>query len=289
MPDIYMITAAEVSQKVRELALSANIYLPEDVKSALAAAREAEVMPQARAVCGEIIKNAELAAEKHMPICQDCGMAVVFAELGQDLFIDGGIEDAINEGVRRAYADGWLRKSVVSDPLFARVNSRDNTPAVIHWRVVPGHSLKLTVAPKGMGSENMSRIFMLKPADGAEGVVKAAVRTMEEAGSNPCPPVVMGIGIGGNFETAPLVAKEALLVPCGRRNETDFYAQMEERILREVNRTGIGAAGIGGTVTALDVHIIARPTHIAGMPVAINLCCHALRHASGIIEGRLSA
>ena len=290
MAEIYMITAGEVSGKIRELSLSANIYLPEDVKSSLAAARDAEKMPQARAICGEILRNAELAAEKHMPICQDCGMAVVFAELGQDLIIEGGgIEDAINDGVRRAYADGWLRKSVVSDPLFARVNSGDNTPAVIHWRVVPGHSLKLTVAPKGMGSENMSRIFMLKPADGADGVVKAVVSAVEAAGSNPCPPVVLGIGIGGNFETAPLAAKEALLVPCGQRNDVAFYAGMEERILHEVNRLGIGAAGIGGTVTALDVHIIARHTHIAGMPVAINFCCHALRHASGIIEGRLHA
>ena len=290
MPEIFVITAAEVSDKVRELSLSANIYLPEDVKSSLAAAREAEMMPQARSVCGEIIRNAELAAEKHMPICQDCGMAVIFAELGQDLFVEGGgIEDAINDGVRRAYADGWLRKSVVSDPLFARVNSGDNTPAIIHWRIVPGHSLKLTVAPKGMGSENMSRIFMLKPADGADGVVKAVVSAVEDAGSNPCPPIVAGIGIGGNFETAPLAAKEALLVPCGRRNAIAFYADMEERILREINRLGIGAAGIGGTVTALDVHIIARPTHIAGMPVAVNICCHALRHASGVIEGRLTA
>ena len=290
MSEIYMITAGEVSDKVRELSLSANIYLPEDVKSSLAAAREAEMMPQARAVCGEIIRNAELAAEKHMPICQDCGMAVIFAELGQDLFVEGGgIEDAINDGVRRAYADGWLRKSVVSDPLFARVNSGDNTPAIIHWRVVQGHSLKLTVAPKGMGSENMSRIFMLKPADGADGVVKAVVGAVESAGSNPCPPIVAGVGIGGNFETAPLAAKEALLIPCGQRNKAAFYAEMEERILREINRLGIGPAGIGGTVTALDVHIIARPTHIAGMPVAVNICCHALRHASAVIEGRLTA
>lgn len=284
---IYKITAEEIAEKVRELALAANMYLPEDVKSSLAAARAAEKMPQARAVYEEIIKNAELAAEKYMPICQDCGMAVIFAEFGQDLFVEGGgASDALNEGVRRAYADGYLRKSVVSDPLFARKNSGDNTPAVIHWRIVPGHSLKITVAPKGMGSENMSRIFMLKPADGAEGVVNAAVETVRAAGSNPCPPVVIGVGIGGNFETAPLAAKEALLVPCGKRNPVGFYAEMEERILNEANRLGIGPAGIGGSVTALDAHIVARPTHIAGMPVAVNLCCHALRHASGRIEGR---
>ena len=257
------------------------------MKRALAEARSAEKMPLARSTYDEIIGNAELAAEKYMPICQDCGMAVLFVELGQDLHVEGGgLEEAINEGVRRAYRKGYLRKSVVSDPLVDRRNSGDNTPAVIHWRVVPGRSLDITITPKGMGSENMSRIFMLKPADGADGVIKSVVETVEQAGSNPCPPVVIGVGIGGNFETAPLAAKEALLVPYGERHPVSAYAQMEERILREVNRLGIGPAGIGGTVTALDAHIVTRPTHIAGMPVAVNLCCHALRHARGRIDGR---
>ena len=245
-------------------------------------------MPLARSTYDEIIRNAELAAEKYMPICQDCGMAVLFIELGQDLHVDGGgLEEAINEGVRKAYRNGYLRKSVVSDPLIDRRNSGDNTPAVIHWRVVPGHALDITITPKGMGSENMSRIYMLKPADGVDGVIRAVVETVEQAGSNPCPPVVIGVGIGGNFETAPLAAKEALLKPYGERHAVSAYAQMEERILREVNRLGIGPAGIGGTVTALDAHIVTRPTHIAGMPVAVNLCCHALRHAHGRLEGRV--
>ena len=288
MSKIYRIAAEAVTEKVCELALTANMYLPEEVKRALTEARAAEKMPLARSTYDEIIRNAELAAEKYMPICQDCGMAVLFIELGQDLHVDGGgLEEAINEGVRKAYRNGYLRKSVVSDPLIDRRNSGDNTPAVIHWRVVPGHALDITITPKGMGSENMSRIYMLKPADGVDGVIRAVVETVEQAGSNPCPPVVIGIGIGGNFETAPLAAKEALLKPYGERHAVSAYAQMEERILREVNRLGIGPAGIGGTVTALDAHIVTRPTHIAGMPVAVNLCCHALRHAHGRLEGRV--
>lgn len=286
MSAIYEISAEEVAQKVCELALTANMYLPDDVKRLLHDARDAEKMPLAKSLFDEIIKNAELAAEKYMPICQDCGMAVLFIELGEDLHVNGGLEKAVNEGVRRAYKDGYLRKSVVVDPLINRKNSGDNTPAIIHWRIVPGHDIDITITPKGMGSENMSRIFMLKPADGVEGVIKAVVGAVEQAGSNPCPPVVIGVGIGGNFETAPLAAKEALLVPCGQRNPVSEYADMEERILSEVNNLGIGPAGVGGTVTALDVHIVARPTHIAGMPVAVNICCHALRHAHGRLEGR---
>ena len=287
MSKVYTLTAREISDKVRELALAANIYLPEDVACSLKNSRELEKLPRARSIYDEIIENANLAAEKYMPICQDCGMAVLFVELGQDLHIEGGgLEEAINDGVRRAYREGYLRKSVVRDPLADRRNTGDNTPAVIHWKIVPGGAIDITITPKGMGSENMSRIYMLKPADGAAGVVKAAVETVREAGSNPCPPIVLGIGIGGNFETAPLAAKEALLVPCGVRNEVEFYAKLEEEILREVNKLGIGPSGCGGTETALDVHIVAKPTHIAGMPVAINICCHALRHAHGRLEGR---
>ncbi|MDO4988420.1 MAG: fumarate hydratase [Synergistes sp.] len=284
---IYTITAKEIADKVRELALNANMYLPDDMKKAIAAAHDAEKMPRARGIYEEITKNYELAAQKYMPICQDCGLAVTFIKLGQDLHITGGtLEDAVNEGIRSAYRDGCLRKSVVADPLKDRKNTGDNTPAVIHLSMTEGHTMEITVAPKGMGSENMSKIFMLKPADGAEGVIKAAVDTVNQAGSNPCPPIVLGIGIGGNFETAPLTAKEALLVPSGKRNEDKFYAEMEERIISEANALGIGPAGIGGTQTVLDAHILTRPTHIAGMPVAINICCHALRHAHGIIEGR---
>lgn len=214
-------------------------------------------------------------------------MAVLFIELGQDLHVEGGdLEEAVNEGVRRAYREGYLRKSVVRDPLADRRNTGDNAPAVIHWKIVPGNAIDITITPKGMGSENMSRIFMLKPADGAEGVVRSVVETVREAGSNPCPPIVIGVGIGGNFETAPLAAKEALLVPCGVRNPIEYYAKLEEEILREVNKLGIGPSGCGGTVTALDAHIVTKPTHIAGMPVAVNICCHALRHAHGRIEGR---
>ncbi|MDO5116680.1 MAG: fumarate hydratase [Synergistaceae bacterium] len=285
---IYRISAEEVAEKVCELALTANMYLPDDVKRALTEARRAERSERARSIYDEIIKNAELAAEKYMPVCQDCGMAVLFIELGQDLHVDGGdLETAVNEGVRRAYRNGYLRKSVVSDPLFDRKNSGDNTPAVIHWRIVPGHAMDITITPKGMGSENMSRIFMLKPADGAAGVIKAVVDTVAQAGANPCPPIVVGVGIGGNFESAPLAAKEALLLPYGRRHPSAAYAQMEEDIIKEVNRLGIGPAGIGGTVTAIDAHILTRPTHIAGMPVAVNLCCHALRHAHGRLEGEI--
>ncbi|OUO93944.1 fumarate hydratase [Cloacibacillus sp. An23] len=287
MSKIYTLTAAEISDKVCELALTANMYLPEDVAEALRRARAAERVERARSLYDEIIKNAELAAEKYMPVCQDCGMAVLFIELGQDLHVEGGsLEDAVNEGVRRAYKEGYLRKSVVGDPLADRKNTGDNTPAIIHWKIVPGKAINITITPKGMGSENMSRVYMLKPADGAEGVLRAVVETVREAGSNPCPPIVIGVGIGGNFETAPLAAKEALLVPSGVRNKTEFYAKLEADILREVNRLGIGPSGCGGTVTALDAHIIAKPTHIAGMPVAVNICCHALRHAHGRLEGR---
>lgn len=287
MSDIYIVTAEEIADKVCELALTANMYLPEDMMKALKASRNTEKLESARSIYGEIIRNAELAAERYMPICQDCGMAVIFIELGQDVRIEGGgFEDAVNEGVRRAYREGYLRKSIVRDPLVDRVNTGDNTPAVIHLRLVPGRAVDITVAPKGMGSENMSRIFMLKPADGASGVIKAVTETVAQAGANPCPPVVIGVGIGGNFETAPLAAKKALLRPCGERHPESAYAAMEEEILREVNKLGIGPAGCGGTVTAVDAHICAIPTHIAGMPVAVNLCCHALRHASGRIEGR---
>lgn len=284
---MYEIKAEEITTLVYSLTLQANRLLPDALKSVIKEAGERETEQLPRQALRDIVRNADLAAEKSMPICQDCGLAVVFAEVGQDVHVTGGgFEDAINEGVRRAYHDGYLRKSVVSDPLFNRKNSGDNTPAVIHWSVVRGNSVRITISPKGMGSENMSRIYMLKPSDGAEGVIKAAVETVAIAGPNPCPPVVLGIGIGGNFESVALAAKRALLRKDGERNADPRYAEMESEILRRVNALDIGPGGYGGKTTALDAKIEVLPTHIAGMPVAVNLCCHALRHASGVIEGR---
>lgn len=284
----YGIEASEITQLVYDLSLKANRILPEGLKKIISTASDREKMPLARQAFSDILENAKLAEEKSLPICQDCGLAVVFVEIGQDLCVKGGsIEDAINEGVRRAYIDGCLRKSVVKDPLFKRENSGDNTPAVIHWKVCAGKDVKITVSPKGMGSENMSRIYMLKPADGAEGVISSVVETVRIAGPNPCPPIVLGIGIGGNFETVALAAKRALLKPEGVRHDIPEYAEMEREILERVNALGIGPGGYGGMTTALDAHIETLPTHIAGMPVAVNICCHALRHAEGTIEGRI--
>ena len=273
---------------VYDLSLKANRILPEGLKKIISTASDREKMPLAKQAFSDILENAKLAEEKSLPICQDCGLAVVFVEIGQDLCVKGGsIEDAINEGVRRAYIDGCLRKSVVKDPLFRRENSGDNTPAVIHWKVCSGSDIRITVSPKGMGSENMSRIYMLKPADGAEGVIRSVVEAVKIAGPNPCPPIVLGIGIGGNFETVALAAKKALLKPEGVRHNIPEYAEIEREILKRVNALGIGPGGYGGMTTALDAHIETLPTHIAGMPVAVNICCHALRHAEGTIEGRI--
>ena len=284
----YGIEASEITQLVYDLSLKANRILPEGLKKIISTASDREKMPLARQAFSDILENAKLAEEKSLPICQDCGLAVVFVEIGQDLCVKGGsIEDAINEGVRRAYIDGCLRKSVVKDPLFKRENSGDNTPAVIHWKVCAGKDVKITVSPKGMGSENMSRIYMLKPADGAEGVIRSVVEAVKIAGPNPCPPIVLGIGIGGNFETVALAAKKALLKPEGVRHNIPEYAEIEREILKRVNALGIGPGGYGGMTTALDAHIETLPTHIAGMPVAVNICCHALRHAEGTIEGRI--
>lgn len=289
MSEMHEIKASEITEMVCDLSLKANRILPEGLKNIIRNSRDREKMPLAKQTFSDILENAELAAKKKMPICQDCGLAVVFIEIGQDLHVFGGsIEDAVNEGVRRAYTDGYLRKSVVKDPLFSRENSGDNTPAVIHWKVSTGRDIKITVSPKGMGSENMSRIYMLKPADGAEGVIRSVVETVKIAGPNPCPPIVLGIGIGGNFETVALAAKKALLKPEGVRHHIPEYAEMEREILKKVNALGIGPGGYGGMTTALDAHIETLPTHIAGMPLAVNICCHALRHAEGIIEGRLS-
>ena len=283
----YAIDSKEISETVKNLALKANIELPPGMKNLIKSAKDIETQPLAGQALDDILTNVQLAAEKRMPICQDCGLAVVFIELGQDAHVNGDITEAVNSGVRSAYTEGYLRKSVVLDPLFNRKNSGDNTPAIIHWSIVPGHNMKITISPKGMGSENMSKIFMLKPADGAEGVIKAVIETVKAAGPNPCPPIVLGIGIGGNFETVALAAKRALLAKEGVRSDIKEYAAMEERIISEANALGIGAGGYGGDTTVLDAHIETLPTHIAGMPVAVNICCHALRHASAEIEGRL--
>ena len=288
MCKMYEIEASEITQMVYDLSLKANRILPEGLRNIIQNAQDREKMPIAKQAFSDILENAKLAAEKKMPICQDCGLAVVFIDIGQDLHVVGGdIEDAVNEGVRRAYIGGYLRKSVVKDPVFRRENSGDNTPAVIHWKVSTGKDIKITVSPKGMGSENMSRIYMLKPADGAEGVIRSVVETVKIAGPNPCPPIVLGIGIGGNFETVALAAKKALLKPEGVRHHIPEYAAMETEIINRANELGIGPGGYGGVTTVLDAHIETLPTHIAGMPLAVNICCHALRHSNGTIEGRL--
>lgn len=287
MNKIYEVKAEEIKSLAVSLLLKANIQLSEGMKQLVRNAREAEKMPLAREILADLAKNAELAEEKQLPMCQDCGVAVIFAEIGQDVHITGGgITETLNEAVKEAYEKGFLRKSVDLDPLFNRENSGDNTPAVIHCSIVPGSSVKITVSPKGMGSENMSRLFMLKPSDGIEGVLNAVTETVEKAGANPCPPIVLGIGIGGNFETVALAAKKALLSTEGKRNTDERYAALEKEIISRCNKLGIGAAGYGGTVTVLDAHVIALPTHIAGLPVAVNVCCHALRHAEGTIVGR---
>jgi fumarate hydratase subunit alpha len=286
MLETYTISAQTVTQTVYELVLQASFYLPPALKGLIEDAKEREQIPLAKQAFEDIIANAEMAAAQRQPICQDCGLTVVFLELGQQVQVTGGdLYEAVNEGVRRAYVDGYLRKSVVADPLFFRKNTGDNTPAIIHTKIVSGSNLYVTVTPKGVGSENMSRIYMLKPADGAEGVINAVVETVWLAGPNPCPPIVLGIGIGGNLESVALASKRALLRREGERHPVAEYAEMEREILRRVNELGVGPGGYGGMTTALEAYIETLPTHIGGMPVAINICCHALRHAESVIQG----
>ncbi|HJB20116.1 MAG TPA: fumarate hydratase [Candidatus Fournierella merdavium] len=273
------IKAAAVADAVAALCIEANAHLPADVEAALAAARAAEPWPLARHTLGLLEKNLEMACACDLPICQDTGMAVVFAEVGQEVHIDGGFEAAVNEGVRRGYGEGYLRKSIVGDPL-RRVNTGDNTPAALHLRLVPGDKLKLTVAPKGFGSENMSRLAMLRPADGVEGVERFVLETVRLAGSNPCPPMVLGVGLGGSFDGVALLAKQALLRPLDTPNPDGYYAALEKKLLAGVNALGIGPQGFGGRTTALGLAIEAAPTHVAGLPVAVNVSCHATRRAS---------
>ena len=273
------INTSEITKNIKEMCMQVNVKLSDDVKEALLAGKEKEESQIGTQILDQLEKNMDIAWENKIPICQDTGMTVVFLKIGQDVHIEGGfIEDAVNEGIRQGYQEGYLRKSVVGDPIL-RENTKDNTPAVIHYSIVPGENIKLTVAPKGFGSENMSRVFMLKPADGMEGAVNAIVSAVREAGPNACPPVVVGVGIGGTFEKAALMAKQALTRPVGTHSEFPSIKAMEEEVLEKVNNLGIGAAGLGGTVTALAVNINTYPTHIAGLPVAVNMCCHVNRHA----------
>ena len=273
------IKAAAVTEAVAALCIEANAHLPADVEAALAAARAAEPWPLAKHTLGLLEKNLEMANACALPICQDTGMAVVFAEVGQEVHIDGDFEAAVNEGVRRGYGEGYLRKSIVGDPL-RRVNTGDNTPAALHLRLVPGDKLRLTVAPKGFGSENMSRLAMLRPADGVEGVERFVLETVRLAGPNPCPPMVLGVGIGGSFDGVALLAKQALLRPLDRPNPDGYYAALEKKLLAAVNELGIGPQGFGGKTTALGLAIETAPTHVAGLPVAVNVSCHTTRRAS---------
>ncbi|MCL1965494.1 MAG: fumarate hydratase [Firmicutes bacterium] len=278
------VAAEAVACEVERLFLHASYAIGEDVEAAVRSGLERETSPAGCAALRQIAENYRIAREERVAICQDTGMAVVFADVGQDVHIvSGGFEDAVNEGVRRAYTGGYLRKSVVAEPLFDRVNTKDNTPAVLHARIVPGDKLRLLVVPKGFGSENMSRVKMLTPADGVEGVKRFVIETVTEAGPNPCPPVIVGVGIGGTMEMAALMAKRQTARPVGSRHADARYAGLEEEMLAAVNRSGVGPAGTGGRVTALAVHAEYYPTHIAGLPVAVNVCCHAARHAEGVL------
>ena len=268
-----------LTQNIKEMCIEANHYLSEDMKKAFGKAKDQEQAPLGRQILGQLQENMEIAEKDMIPICQDTGMAVVFLKVGQDVHLVGGnVEDAVNEGVRRGYVDGYLRKSVVRDPIY-RENTKDNTPAIIHYSIVPGDRISITVAPKGFGSENMSRVFMLKPADGIEGVKNAILTAVKDAGPNACPPMVVGVGIGGTFEKCALLAKEALTRPIDKHSEIPYVKELEEEMLEKINRTGIGPGGLGGTTTALAVNINTYATHIAGLPVAVNICCHVNRHA----------
>lgn len=268
----------EIISNIREMCIEANHMLTPDMQKALECAVTDEKSSIGQKVLGQLQDNLQIAQEDTIPICQDTGMAVVFLEIGQDVHFEGGsLTDAINEGVRQGYVDGYLRKSVVKDPLI-RENTKDNTPAVIHYDLVPGDKVKITVAPKGFGSENMSRIFMLKPADGIEGVKNAILTAVKDAGPNACPPMVVGVGIGGTFEKCALLAKKALTRPVDERSSIPYVKELEEELLATINRLGIGPGGLGGSTTALAVNIDTYPTHIAGLPVAVNICCHVNRH-----------
>lgn len=272
-----------VIENIREMCIEANHFLTSDMREALCTAKEKEEAPLGKQILGQLQENLQIAEQDMIPICQDTGMAVIFMEIGQEVHFEGGsLEDAINEGVRQGYVQGYLRKSVVKDPLI-RENTKDNTPAVIYYNIVPGDKVKITVAPKGFGSENMSRVFMLKPADGIEGVKDAILTAVKDAGPNACPPMVVGVGVGGTFDKCALMAKQALTRPVNEHSDIPYVKEMEEDLLMRINASGIGPGGLGGTTTALAVNINTYPTHIAGLPVAVNICCHVNRHAVRIL------
>ena len=269
---------SEITRNIKEMCIEANHFLSEDMSAAMKNAVQTEESPLGKQILNQLQENLQIAGEDMIPICQDTGMAVVFLEIGQDVHLEGGlVEDAVNEGVRQGYVEGYLRKSVVKDPII-RENAKDNTPAVIHYSIAPGEKVRIKVAPKGFGSENMSRVFMLKPADGIEGVKNAVLTAVKDAGPNACPPLVVGVGVGGTFEKCALMAKEALTREVGTHSEIEWVKDLEEEILQKINNLGIGPGGLGGTTTALAVNVNTYPTHIAGLPVAINICCHVNRH-----------
>lgn len=281
---IRRIKAEEVTAAVKKLFMDCNYFIGGDIMTALETACKNEQSPVGKSVLSQIIENDKIAAKEEIPLCQDTGMAVLFVEYGDKVVIeDGSFDEAVNEGVRKAYSDGCLRKSVVSDPVFDRVNTRDNTPAIIHSKIVSGNTIKITAGGKGFGSENMSAIKMLTPSYGVEGVKQFILDTVFKAGPNPCPPIVVGVGIGGTFERAAQLAKKATFRPIDTQNDDERYAELENELLTEINKMGFGPAGLGGNTTAIGVNIETSPTHIAGMPVAVNICCHAARHASTTI------
>lgn len=276
---IRTIQVGEITRNIKEMCIEANHFLSEDMDCALKNAEQTEKAPLGKQILGQLQENLEIAAKDMIPICQDTGMAVIFLEIGQDVHLEGGdLTEAVNEGVRQGYVEGYLRKSVVGDPIL-RENTKDNTPAILHTRIVPGNQVKIKVAPKGFGSENMSRVFMLKPAEGIEGVKQAILTAVKDAGPNACPPMVVGVGIGGTFEKCALIAKEALTREVGTHSDIAWVKDLEEEMLSKINGLGIGPGGLGGTTTALAVNVNTYPTHIAGLPVGINICCHVNRHA----------
>ena len=277
------IQVSQITETVKKLCIEANHFLSKDMEDALINAQQAEESELGKKIFAQLRENLDIAGKDMIPICQDTGMAVLFVKVGQEVhFVGGNLTDAINEGVREGYTEGFLRKSVVSDPLI-RKNTGDNTPAIIHYEIVPGDKVEITCAPKGFGSENMSRVFMLKPADGEEGVKNAIVQAVMDAGPNACPPMVVGVGIGGTFEKCAILAKQALTRPLDQRSEIPWVRELEEEMLERINRTGIGPGGLGGSTTAMAVNVNTYPTHIAGLPVAINICCHVNRHAVRIL------
>lgn len=277
------IDVADITRNIKEMCIEANHFLSGDMAAVMEEAAQAEKASLGRQILCQLQDNLKIAGEDMIPICQDTGMAVIFLEIGQDVHFEGGLlEEAVNEGVRQGYTEGYLRKSVVKDPIL-RDNTKDNTPAVIHYEMVSGDRVKITVAPKGFGSENMSRVFMLKPADGIEGVKNAILTAVRDAGPNACPPMVVGVGVGGTFEKCALLAKKALTRPVDQRSDIPYVKDLEEEMLQKINRTGIGPGGLGGTTTALAVNVNTYPTHIAGLPVAVNICCHVNRHAVRVL------